>query len=93
MVPVVSGKVKVAATVPEAGLKVTTPVLPLFANAKVPVAVLATPNVGVAVNAGEAPAKTCPAAPVIEIAPVEAILTGDVPLNPALPTSAIGIAL
>ena len=57
-VPVTSGIVTVAATVPDAGVKVITPELPLFANASVPVVVLATPNVGVAVNAGDAPART-----------------------------------
>ncbi len=53
--------------------KVTVPlVAPERAN--VPAVVPATPRVGVAVNAGVAPARTCPAAPAIEIAPVVALM-------------------
>ena len=46
------------------------PVAPPLAKPKVPVVVAFTPSVGVAVKAGVAPARICPAAPVIEIAPV-----------------------
>ena len=56
-------------------------------------AVPEAPKVGVAVKAGVAPARTCPAAPVIAIAPARLIVIGEVPLNPALPTLAIGIAV
>jgi hypothetical protein len=76
-----SGRVSVAATVPEAGEMVITPVLPLLAKAKVPVRELATPKVGVALKAGLAPARTSPATPVIEIKPAALIATGAVAVS------------
>src|SRR5208337_3738546 len=85
-VPVTSGMVTAAATVPDAGVKVITPVLALFAKAKVPKELLATPSVGVAVKAGDAPARICPAAPVMDTTPVVAeTATGAVPVVATVP--------
>ena len=46
----------------------------LFANVIVPATLLSVPSAGVAVNAGVAPARTSPAAPVMEIVPVVVIV-------------------
>ena len=76
-----SGSVSVRADVAtDAGVIVRVFALPEFARAKVPVADDGTPNVGVAVKAGDAPARTCPAAPVIETAPAALTATGAVPV-------------
>ena len=52
--------------------RVTVPLV-AFPKASVPI-VPEAPNVGVAVNAGVDPARTCPAAPVIEIFPVAVVM-------------------
>ena len=61
--PAVVGKVRDHVPAAAAGWTVTVPeVFPV--SERVPLVVPATPKVGVAVKAGEAPPKTCPAAPV-----------------------------
>ena len=50
-----------------------------FASCSVPATLPSVPSDGVAVNAGPAPAKTCPAAPVMDMAPPEETATGAIP--------------
>ena len=79
MTPVLAGRVAVTEpSAPVVGDSVTVPEV-AFPKAMVPSVPLA-PRVGVAVNAGLAPANTCPAAPVIETAPAAETATGAVPV-------------
>lgn len=81
IVPVAAGRLTVTAPkVPVTGVKVMLPLV-VFANAIDPTTDPAVPRVGVAVKAGPAPARTCPATPVIEIAPAALTATGAVPLR------------
>src|SRR5208283_3010302 len=73
---------RLAVTAPRAPATVPSVTVPDVAlpKAKVPT-VPEAPSVGVAVKAGPAPASTCPAAPVTEMAPAALIATGAVPLR------------
>ena len=80
IVSVAAGNVRTAdPSAPVVGCNVIDPVVRL-ANASVPSVEPATPNVGVAVKAGAAPAKTVPAAPVIETAPAPDTAIGETPV-------------
>ena len=95
MVPVLAGRL--AVTDPRAPATVPSVTVPLVAlpNAMVPI-VPDAPRVGVAVNAGLAPARTWPAAPVIEMFPLAAVIasgrdavTAGVPLD--VPAVHVGV--
>ena len=88
IVSVTSGIERVAAVVPDAGLNVTIPVFAEFAKLSVPVVVLATPSVGVAVNAAVEPFGIWPAAPAIESAPVPLRLKGEDAETATIPAAA-----
>ena len=64
---------------PVAGVMVSVPVEAFWKPIE-PTVVPATPKTGVAVNAGVAPASTCPAAPVIDTTPAALTATGACPV-------------
>ena len=72
---------KLAVTLPSAPVTVPSVTVPLvaFPSARVPT-VPDAPSVGVAVKAGDAPANTCPAAPVMDTAPAALTAIGAVPV-------------